>query len=108
VGGLPETQHLVYLLLLEEGDERVDPEEATDAGEAILHLHGALIVAIAVKCWIRSGVIRATEDLSWQGRHVLFVYLFARDTISLCMCELIGGGPNPLFLLYMGGPCLAG
>ena len=46
VEGFPEAHHLVCLLLLEEGDGRVDPEETKDAGEAILYLHGALIVAI--------------------------------------------------------------
>ncbi len=46
VGGLPEAQPLVYLLLLEEGYGRIDPEEAKDAGEASVYLHGVLIVAI--------------------------------------------------------------
>ena len=44
--GLPEAQHLVYLLLLEEGYGGVDHEETKDAGEAILYLHGDLIFAI--------------------------------------------------------------
>jgi hypothetical protein len=46
VGGLPHARHLVYLLLLEEGCGRVDPEEANVFGVAISYLHGALIVAI--------------------------------------------------------------
>ena len=57
-GGLPETLHLVYHMLLDEGNRRVDPEEAKDAGEAILYLHGALIVAICEvldKVWSNKG-----------------------------------------------------
>jgi hypothetical protein len=46
VGGLPEAKHLIYLMLLEKRDGRVDPEESKDAGETILYLYGALIVAI--------------------------------------------------------------
>jgi hypothetical protein len=48
VRGFPQAKHLVYLVLLEEGDGGVDFEETKDAGEAVLHLHGALPFAMGV------------------------------------------------------------
>ncbi len=48
VRGFPQAKHLVYLILFEEGDGGVDFEETKDAGEAVLHLHGALPVAMGV------------------------------------------------------------
>jgi len=48
VGGFPEAEHLIYFLVLEEGDGGVDPDKKKDAGEVILHLHGALPVTIHV------------------------------------------------------------
>ena len=48
MGGFPEAEHLIYLLLLEEGDGGVDPEYTKDTGEAVMHMHGALPVTIGV------------------------------------------------------------
>ena len=48
VRGLPPIEHLVYLLLLEEGDRRVDTEESKHAGHAILDLQSALVIATCV------------------------------------------------------------
>ena len=46
--GLPQIEHLAYLLLLEKGDEGVDTEETKNAGQAISDLHSALAIAIGV------------------------------------------------------------
>jgi hypothetical protein len=39
---------LIYFILMEEGDRGVVPKEAKVAGEAVLSLHGALLVTIGV------------------------------------------------------------
>jgi len=54
-----------------------------------------------VKCWTRSGVIRATEELSWQGGHMLFVYLFARDANSLCVWVCRRWAQSSIFVIYV-------
>ncbi len=48
MGDFPEAEHLIYFMLLEEGDGGVDPEKPKDAGEAVMHLHDALPITIDV------------------------------------------------------------
>jgi hypothetical protein len=106
VGGLPEAKHLIYLLLLEKRYGGIDPEESEDAGEAVLYLHCALPFAICEildKFWGYEGGRRAVL----AGGHVLFVSCSLWLRIR-SVCEILGDGPNPLYLLWRGGPYLAG
>jgi hypothetical protein len=46
--GLPKIKHLVYFLLLHQGDRGVKAEKSKYAAHAILNFHGALPIVIDV------------------------------------------------------------